>query len=60
MWASGWGHLQVVERILAAGAQPDRITSECTQVQRLLKGNYIRCVCLQCNICALIRNTSPH
>ena len=39
MWASLWGHLQVVERILAAGAQPDlqnnvRITSECTKVQR--------------------------
>ena len=42
MWASFWGHLQVVERILAAGAQPDlqnnvRITSECTQVLNLLK-----------------------
>ena len=39
MCASLWGHLQVVERILAAGAQPDlqdnvRITSECTKVQR--------------------------
>ena len=39
MWASLWGHLQVVERILAAGAQPDlqdnvRITSEYTKVQR--------------------------
>ena len=37
MWASVWGHLQVVERILAAGAQPDlqdnvRIASECTQL----------------------------
>ena len=49
MWASLWGHLQVVERILAVGAQPDlqnnvRIASECTQVQRL---QYIRYICLQ-------------
>ena len=40
MWASFWGHLQVVERILAAGAQSGlqnnvRITS---QVHNLLKG----------------------
>ena len=39
MCASFWGHLQVVERILAAGAQPDlqnnvRVTSKCTKVQR--------------------------
>ena len=51
MWASFWGHLQVVERILAAGAQPDlqnnvSIASECTQVQMLLKGQYVRYICL--------------
>ena len=39
MCASFWGHLQVVVRILAAGAQPDlqnnvRVTSECTKVQK--------------------------
>ena len=39
MCATFWGHLQVVERILAAGVQPDlrknvRITSEFTKVQR--------------------------
>ena len=51
MWASFWGHLQVVERILAARAHSDlqnnvRITSECTQVQRHLKGQYVRYICL--------------
>ena len=43
MCASLWGHLQVVERILTAGAQPDlhnnvRITSEFTMVQRTKLG----------------------
>ena len=43
MLASLWGHLQVVERILAAGAKPDlhnnvRVTSECTKVRRLKLG----------------------
>ena len=52
MCASLWGHLQVVERILAAGAQPDlqdnvRIASEYTQVQRetYIK-DYVRDICL--------------
>ena len=46
MCASLWGHLQVVERILAAGAQPDlcnNVRIACTETY--IK-DYIRDICL--------------